>query len=76
MRNFAETYPNIFLSLSKIDITEITKEKSNQRWNRHLDVTHFVKLFFNLEVANSHLFPFAFMLIFILVYNLESYGYF
>ena len=30
----------------------------------------------NLEVANSHLFPFAFMIIFILVYNLESHGYF
>ena len=46
----------------------------------HLDITHFAKLLICLVVKNSHLFLFAFIwniaLMFIPVYNSESYEYF
>ena len=49
-------------------------------WEGSLKLTHFVKSFISLVLTDSHLFLFAFIwdmaLIYIPVYNLESYEYF
>ena len=81
MCNPVEIYGNIFLVY--LNLYYRNKKRKISSWKNKisvesltLDITHFKNFFISLGVTKS-LFHFCInLVIFILVYNLESYGYF